>query len=1101
MSKSIFYFKTCCWLFMGLAMTLPIRADANSSMVFCEIADTCLILNKDDPNFDDVFENAVENTLLSTIQPTIINVIPRELPKGSTVNLTITAPNAHFNISSIDGVTIGGGVVVNSGGNVQPTEMVVNVTVPSDVSTGFYDVSITTELSDKTEVAVGTGVLQVIAPSGNPEILGITPSRVPKPLNNYALSVYGQDTNFSDASVIDFGDAGITVSDKTVNSPTSMTVFLNVSETAQDGLHNITVTTGAEVARNTQVGILRIIGEGVPPSIMAVEPWYGRQRNTLDVTVTGSGTSFSADSEVKFPEGSGIEVLSTTVNSQTQATANIKIADNATPSSYDVYVTTGAETLSFLKGFTVFSAATVTLDKTEAKQGEQITLQITGENTHFVQDTTEVNLGTGITLSSITVNNPTTLSAEVSIDEDAATTTRDVFVVTGGEVAMLVDAFTVHKKIPGEIQFSQENHNVNENAGSLTVTVQRLNGSDGEATVNYETSNGSATAGEDFETTSGTLTWNDGEGGNKTFTVNLLNDGEFESDETFTLTLKDITGASLDTATVTIVDDDPQPVDDDPQPVISNPGEIQFSQENYEVNENADSPIIVTVQRLNGSDGEVTVNYETSNGSATAGEDFETTSGTLTWKAEESNDIELPVTLIDDSQFEEQETFTITLSEVTGAILGSIKTATVIIADNDQSDQTDPQVTPPPSNNEPLDNSQPPVTGGNDQPPVTGENDQPPVTGENDQPPVTGGNDQPPVTGGNDQDILQPPVTKEPPPTDASNPEIEQPVTTTTSSHGLPSCSTRGEATSSCNAKGITITDLLVGENVTISNGILEGVIENKGWVSNFTVKPESTLTGGILTGQFINEGILADFEFRGGFITGGFLSGMIINNSKVGGYFKNVFLMPHTSIFNGNLRGNIEGDSEYPALLESLNVGKNSYLSHLLLGSNVKLGKNVTLGEGVIKMEKAIAINSTGEPVNTNALLIGGSFLNEGEFQPEITLSRFEKITIHARILVDPADVGETADILVCAAYKPFPKSKPRFYMIDSQNLIHLWDEEIANLVTLKEVDSLGRVQDVEILTGEFDFMGMLKLYFGYRLENGTIVYNLKTIDVIINN
>ncbi len=151
--------------------------------------------------------------------------------------------------------------------------------------------------------------------------------------------------------------------------------------------------------------------------------------------------------------------------------------------------------------------------------------------------------------------------------------------------------------------------------------------------------------------------------------------------------------------------------------------------------------------------------------------------------------------------------------------------------------------------------------------------------------------------------------------------------------------------------------------------------------------------------------------------------------------------------------------------------------------------------------MENAIAINSTGEPVNTNTLLMGGSFLNEGEFQPKITMSRFEKITIHARILVDPADVGETAEILVCAAYKPFPKSKPRFYMIDSQNLIHLWDEEIANLVTLKEVDSLKRVQDVEILTGEFDFMGMLNIYFGYRLENGTIVYNLKTIDVIINN
>ena len=259
MSKLRFCLKTSCWLFMGLAVALPIRADTSSSMVFCEMANSCVILDKkNDPNFNSIFENTVENVLQSTIKATIISVTPMKLPQGSTVEVTVTAPNAHFNTGSIGNVSVGeGAITVNPGGTVlSPTKIRLSVTVPSNLALGFYDMTVITELSDKTEAAAGKGVLQVVVPSGNPEILSITPSNVPKPLSNYVLSVYGQNTNFSNDSKIDFGDSGITGTVKTVHNNNFMEVYIDVSDDAQKGIHNVKVTTGDEVAKlNIPMGI------------------------------------------------------------------------------------------------------------------------------------------------------------------------------------------------------------------------------------------------------------------------------------------------------------------------------------------------------------------------------------------------------------------------------------------------------------------------------------------------------------------------------------------------------------------------------------------------------------------------------------------------------------------------------------------------------------------------------------------------------------------------------------------------------------------------------------------------------------------------------
>ena len=77
----------------------------------------------------------------------------------------------------------------------------------------------------------------------------------------------------------------------------------------------------------------------------------------------------------------------------------------------------------------------------------------------------------------------------------------------------------------------------------------------------------------------------------------------------------------------------------------------------------------------------VTVGYETVSGTATAGEDYKATIGTLTFPAGTTEQT-IHVPIIDDKVVEEEETFTIRFSEASNAKIGIVK-ATGVIADDD----------------------------------------------------------------------------------------------------------------------------------------------------------------------------------------------------------------------------------------------------------------------------------------------------------------------------------------------------------------------------------------------------------------------------------
>jgi|GEM_PF-2565818 Predicted periplasmic ligand-binding sensor domain len=122
---------------------------------------------------------------------------------------------------------------------------------------------------------------------------------------------------------------------------------------------------------------------------------------------------------------------------------------------------------------------------------------------------------------------------------------------------------------PGAIRLLSATATTAENAGSLTLQVSRFGGTTGAVSVQFATStggaNGTATAGSDYTTTNGTLSWAAGEAGFKTITIPILQDTAAESPETFTVTLSNPTGGATIPAAnaktvVTLRDDDSAPI-------------------------------------------------------------------------------------------------------------------------------------------------------------------------------------------------------------------------------------------------------------------------------------------------------------------------------------------------------------------------------------------------------------------------------------------------------------------------------------------------------------------------------------------------------------
>ena len=111
----------------------------------------------------------------------------------------------------------------------------------------------------------------------------------------------------------------------------------------------------------------------------------------------------------------------------------------------------------------------------------------------------------------------------------------------------------------GTFQFSASTATVSESAGKLTITVNRTGDTNGTASVNVATADGTATQKGDYTIRLATITFNPGDT-SKSVDIFIADDGFVEGPETFTVNLSNPTGDfTLDgtsAMTVTITDND-----------------------------------------------------------------------------------------------------------------------------------------------------------------------------------------------------------------------------------------------------------------------------------------------------------------------------------------------------------------------------------------------------------------------------------------------------------------------------------------------------------------------------------------------------------------
>jgi len=216
--------------------------------------------------------------------------------------------------------------------------------------------------------------------------------------------------------------------------------------------------TGPEGAEGKQ-GLQGLQGDAGPPgtgtpSVSAVTPPYGFLGRTVDLTVAGSGTTWSSATTVAFADPA-IKVNKVTAASATGLLINVTIGAAASIAATDVTVTDGSTTEVYKGAFSIKAPLLVTVDPPAGvPQGglANLHVQMLDVTTPFDPDNTSVTLSSPDVAMSQPA--PTDFAFDLTIEADVLATTGTFdLVVSSGVTGSSVDspakaAFSIAARAP-----------------------------------------------------------------------------------------------------------------------------------------------------------------------------------------------------------------------------------------------------------------------------------------------------------------------------------------------------------------------------------------------------------------------------------------------------------------------------------------------------------------------------------------------------------------------------------------------------------------------------------------------------------------------------
>ncbi|MGA2887791.1 MAG: Ig-like domain-containing protein [Terracidiphilus sp.] len=355
---------------------------------------------------------------------------PSSIPQQGSAVFTILSQGTRW-LTNPPTVSYGAGITLTNINVTGDTSITANGYVQPTTNPGYYNLTVSTAseiLSLQNAVYISPGPAAINSVSATTAAQGAT----------IAVTINGSNTNWQQG-VTQLTFPNVLINSFTVTSPTSISANITVPDNAVTGLVSVTATTLGEVA--TGVNVFTITQS--PAVLLSVAASSGAQGATETITVTGRFTHF-ASGRTTASFGTGITVNSITVSSITSLRANITVQPTTTLGYRSVTVTTGSEVASFANAFnvTVGLAALTGLNPATAGQGATLAVTISGSNTNWQQGVTQLTFP-GILINSFTVTSGTSISANITIPDNAAIGQVSVTATTLGEVATGINVFSI----------------------------------------------------------------------------------------------------------------------------------------------------------------------------------------------------------------------------------------------------------------------------------------------------------------------------------------------------------------------------------------------------------------------------------------------------------------------------------------------------------------------------------------------------------------------------------------------------------------------------------------------------------------------------------
>ncbi|MES2559072.1 MAG: T9SS type A sorting domain-containing protein [Bacteroidota bacterium] len=423
----------------------------------------------------------------------LVSVTPSTGAVGTTVPVTITGSRTTFTNTTNFALSLGTSVIpLTNVVALSATSATASVVIPANAASGAYTLVAVMGLSLPLQLP---GAFTVTGGAPVAGLVSISPNSGNKG-QSLLVTITGVNTNFTQSSsttvtLTSMGGGGTPIVTPTAfaQSNTTLRTLISIPSTATAGAYALVVSTSNDGTLILPNAFTVGGGTSSTPKLSTITPSSAKRGQTLNVTITGTNTSFMQSSDVTvslFSAGSPLAANFAFANSNTSITANFTIPVNQTLGLHDLYVlSTEDGLLSLPASFNVTSTGggggtpeLVSVSPPYGHKGQTLNVTITGTNTRFMQGSQALaiyNNNDGVEATSQTVISDTEIIGVFSIP---ATWTNGLYTIgvmnDMNEILELPSSFAIVSVGVNELTSDKHGLNVYPNPVNTQLTFESV---------------------------------------------------------------------------------------------------------------------------------------------------------------------------------------------------------------------------------------------------------------------------------------------------------------------------------------------------------------------------------------------------------------------------------------------------------------------------------------------------------------------------------------------------------------------------------------------------------------------------------------------------